>query len=917
MKVYINENQKRLLAEQEYNYHFDTHGKKHDGTPYGSDSKYSMDGRGTGHFGSGTYFSTYKEESPSTDAKYGELHPNKDGHFIQLDDKVYRVDLSLYHNLYRVHSERQADVLYSLLRYVNQMFTRITSFGKLDNKSANYDNADLYQKIERNADALNLKCPSYMELTRMAQELGKNDSRKSFSTMFMEYNGYNGVNVTGIPKYDNTMHGSVIYDLSKVEGDMAEQSNTKPLWRVNGLYQNTTVPNPKNGDLFDDELDALYGEYVVDADKLNKMPLPRAMRILKNLIKGNGRILDQYSIMGLDETLQKRYLNLLYKANKDNVDVYSIIKPILKNKAYYWVNYLDEPYKKSGLIAFLRKFEFDLDWDASDEENDKKRRAYFHNLMLYMHRELSWFEEAWLNDNGYIVDNPTIKENKTNELSIETFASAASQAFDNDDERTLKFRNAACQALEKDYPLTTMQIVRKNNDDEFLQNHRNIKITSFDTNYKTLDDLYKGVKRGKLLIHCRRMLGHETDEVIYPEIGDTVQEVYGEYADEEEYGEGLLKELVFASDNFNWARDTRNGVYFVYSDSFLHSLGDSIVQEPNGEIYSIDDSELSASIEQGDWFSPEPVSVAAILNTNSAMNEERTLNEEKSISKEVTDISRRIVSNIINHSAKQFMAVSPTLDWQYAEGNFDVDLSRYNISPIHVYYLIYKFESERDIPIFLKLNKKLSFDCSYDEETRQMVIITYVCNGYFAEDFEESVMHETTHMFQYGKGMEKRASLYKNAIDLMQSPQSSQLERYIGELLYHSFPHEQDAFVHQFFQHLFDAKGVDNFHEALKVDKRYFRLAMMAKYVFNNLDDSIIEKIGFDRASFKRRIMTSLSRLKRKYRNAYTEFMRQTSPRSIKEWLNDYANKKRLLESLGYTIKDEKEVYKQELIFKF
>ena len=40
----------------------------------------------------------------------------------------------------------------------------------------------------------------------------------------MEWNGFNGVNVSGVEYYDNTKHGSVIYDLSKTDTEMEEIS---------------------------------------------------------------------------------------------------------------------------------------------------------------------------------------------------------------------------------------------------------------------------------------------------------------------------------------------------------------------------------------------------------------------------------------------------------------------------------------------------------------------------------------------------------------------------------------------------------------------------------------------------------------------------------------------------------------------
>ena len=57
LKQIIKEELTKLF--EDFNYHF-SHGQEHNGKPYGSENKFQMVGRDTGHFGSGTYFSTYK-----------------------------------------------------------------------------------------------------------------------------------------------------------------------------------------------------------------------------------------------------------------------------------------------------------------------------------------------------------------------------------------------------------------------------------------------------------------------------------------------------------------------------------------------------------------------------------------------------------------------------------------------------------------------------------------------------------------------------------------------------------------------------------------------------------------------------------------------------------------------------------------
>ena len=61
-----------------------------------------MSGRGTGHFGSGMYFSTYREEGKEYDQKYRYSYKSSP-ELIQVDDSVYRVDLDIYKNLFKVN----------------------------------------------------------------------------------------------------------------------------------------------------------------------------------------------------------------------------------------------------------------------------------------------------------------------------------------------------------------------------------------------------------------------------------------------------------------------------------------------------------------------------------------------------------------------------------------------------------------------------------------------------------------------------------------------------------------------------------------------------------------------------------------------------------------------------------------------
>ena len=412
-KVYISEHQcNLLLGESEWGFHF---GKGHNGKPYVSDNKFQMLGRETGHFGSGTYFSTYRGVKDIDN--YGDLSRNFNPNFIEIRDNVYRVDFDLYKNLYRVRSKKQGDVLYTMMKNLNGMYNRIASdFGKVGShsKDSNYDNARYYQIIRHNAEALGLRCPSYYELTRMAQRHGSDDGGvQSFSTLFMEWNGYNGVNVSGVDYYDNTKHGSVIYDLSKVDTEMEEVS---PRSLYSGYkdspYDDTIVQgygdNPK--------IEALKGEYIGWYDRLNEMSLNDALRVLKNYTD-SGNVLNYYNLKQLKPELIKRYLRLIYVKNPNGYWDDPIYNEIINGRgskyyaelideygAYYWVNYVSREGHGSILVNLLSNFAWNIPWSASEKEEMKLKEDYYNKLMSFMKRDLTSYEKSYVKEDYFEIE---------------------------------------------------------------------------------------------------------------------------------------------------------------------------------------------------------------------------------------------------------------------------------------------------------------------------------------------------------------------------------------------------------------------------------------------------------------------------------------------------------------------------------
>jgi hypothetical protein len=260
MKILITEKQinkvlRSLINEDDYSLHIGDLSKANKPYGGGTDSLYRMSGRGTGHFGSGTYLSTYKNENKELYNKYVEdkIYRNN---FTKVDNGIYVVDLD-YYNLYKPGNSKNANYLFQTLKLINQFFYSLCQIGY---SNSTYDGLNENSKIRlkiiiNNLEKLNLKLPPLKNFIGIVKNLcftdGK-DNAPSLSTIIMEYNGYNGVNVNNIEGWDNTTHGSVIYDISKT---------VKPNYDYNTSY---------NQNLFNTKLRVNDKKIVSDYESENK-----------------------------------------------------------------------------------------------------------------------------------------------------------------------------------------------------------------------------------------------------------------------------------------------------------------------------------------------------------------------------------------------------------------------------------------------------------------------------------------------------------------------------------------------------------------------------------------------------------------------------------------------------------------------
>lgn len=368
----INECINDFINEIEYNYHIGNIKDTNNVEPHYSDNKNRMRGRDTGHFGSGMYFSTY-------DGKYSNDSFNP--RLIQIDNNVYRVDFDIYKNLYRVKNDRHGDMLFNTLKNLNNLYYKVCD--------SIYDCRKNYLIIYRNCQALGLNCPSYRDLLNMALKLSKDkEDKRSFSTLFMEYNGYNGVNVSGVRKYDNTLHGSVIYDLSKIESNNFKKLNVD----YNKIpYTDSSVAT--DNELDDVEYDILRDKSGVRAYQLKDLPSNKAFSLLKSY----DYIVNDLKYMKYDfnDSFIKKYFILIYKKCKNktikNEDVLynnDVIELIYKYNAFYFVNLLPISRTTHGsmLLSLINRALFE------DEPNQK-----IQEILSNVRRELTTFEQEILN----------------------------------------------------------------------------------------------------------------------------------------------------------------------------------------------------------------------------------------------------------------------------------------------------------------------------------------------------------------------------------------------------------------------------------------------------------------------------------------------------------------------------------------
>lgn len=316
------------LIKEGYLYHRGAGLDMNNPEPYHSEGrvqKWEGAGHETGSFGSGTYFTSIDPRDGNLsddDKRLARGSYGVEGRFIRLKGDngeggwrnrsgLYRVDTSFYSNLYQLKSEKEGDLLKALMNGINGYVSYCDELNYDDGSGRDYkyiymrERQNRYLKLTNLAKTLGLNFPwNYREFYKFAQEYKANTNiRQTPATIFMEKNGYNGVDATYGGKYDSYWEGSVIYDLNKVKGEIKPVKNPRDEFKLHNYDK--SFSRDMYTDILNGRSDPQYfkdGEYGGEADDSSK---------ILAALKRYPMVLSANKFWALPEDIKGKYLRIL------------------------------------------------------------------------------------------------------------------------------------------------------------------------------------------------------------------------------------------------------------------------------------------------------------------------------------------------------------------------------------------------------------------------------------------------------------------------------------------------------------------------------------------------------------------------------------------------------------------------------
>lgn len=271
------------------------------------------------------------------------------------------------------------------------------------------------------------------------------------------------------------------------------------------------------------------------------------------------------------------------------------------------------------------------------------------------------------------------------------------------------------------------------------------------------------------------------------------------------------------------------------------------------------------------------------------------INEWKNVSDDVIRLTKILAGEIFKHSQSVPRKYSKVNHKVYLTGKFHCNIDEYfpndnkfGFDVLDVEYVLYMVDSVQEYNSLSSDGDSVANSSFSDYGNRKLTIVSGIIGGYMSPDYVQDIMHEVNHLFEYGNGMKKKVNLYDKAVELVKNNKTESVASIVGKLTYMSFPHEIDAFVHQFYGFLIQNHPKGDFNSLLRYSM--YNNMVQLRYSLNgdvfessgNVN-SVLKELGMNREQFNKRIHYAVSKLRRKLYNAYCRYRIEYTPNSTVE----------------------------------
>lgn len=269
------------------------------------------------------------------------------------------------------------------------------------------------------------------------------------------------------------------------------------------------------------------------------------------------------------------------------------------------------------------------------------------------------------------------------------------------------------------------------------------------------------------------------------------------------------------------------------------------------------------------------------------------LNEEKSISQIVSRYGDRLYQIIVNDFKRKYKTkeyyFSQGSRFPFITGSFQYSVSELDsrIETIDVEYFIYLCYSDYEYEKIFESD--IILNSEYNDKTQSMRLVGLSLYDDILPDFKATIYHELTHLFQYGQGMEKQVNLYDKCVEFTKS--SDETKKNVGWLTYFTFPHEQDAMVHQFYAQMKEMNSSRDIRYCIMHYSEYKNINYLMDYIKTHKKEikPYANELGFTVGQWYKRVYFAERRIVKKLCNAFNKYsMEKVNESALRESLRTH-----------------------------